>query len=36
VFPGVVSAGHSAAEDVDCHSAAGTIDIVGFGCGSID
>ena len=29
MFPIVVSAGHSTAEDVDCHSTAGTVDAVG-------
>ena len=28
----MVSAGHSAAGDVDCHSAAGMLDVVGSGC----
>ena len=32
MFPAVVSAGHSAAGDVDFHSAADTVDAVGSGC----
>ena len=28
----MVSADHSAAEDVDCHSAAGIVDATGSGC----
>ena len=30
MFPVVVSAGHSAAEDVDCHSTAGMADVAGL------
>ena len=36
MFPIVVSADHSAAGDVDCHSAAGMLDATGLGCDSID
>ena len=32
MFPVVVSAGHSAAEDVDWHSAVDIVDTVGSGC----
>ena len=32
VFPVVVSTGHSAAGDVDCHSAASTMDATDSGC----
>ena len=32
MFPVVVSAGHYAAGDVDCHSAAGTVDAASLGC----
>ena len=32
MFPVVVSAGRSAARDVDCHSAAGIVDAAGSGC----
>ena len=32
----MVSADHSAAGDVDCHSAAGTVDAAGSGCDSTD
>ena len=28
----MVSAGHSAAGDIDCHSAAGMVDVAGSGC----
>ena len=36
MFPVMVSAGHSTAGDVDCHSAAGTVDIAGSDYDSID
>ena len=32
MFPVMVSAGRSAARDVDCHSAAGMVDVAGSGC----
>ena len=32
MFPTVVSAVHSAAEDVDCHSATGMVDVAGSDC----
>ena len=32
MFPVVVSAGHSAARDVDFHSAADMVDVAGSGC----
>ena len=32
MFPSMVSASHSVARDVDCHSAAGTVDTTGLGC----
>ena len=32
VLPVMVSAGQSAAGDVDCHSAASTMDVAGSGC----
>ena len=32
MLPVVVSARYSAARGVDCHSAAGTVDVVGSGC----
>ena len=32
MLPIMVSASHSAAGDVDCHSAAGTVDAAGLGC----
>ena len=32
MFPIVVSTDHSAAEDVDCHSIAGTVDATGTDC----
>ena len=32
MFPSVVSASHSTAGDVDCHSAAGMVDVAGSGC----
>ena len=32
----MVSTDHSAAGDVDCHLAAGKVDIAGSGCDSID
>ena len=36
MLPIVVSVGHSAAEGVDCHSAASTMDVAGLGCDSTD
>jgi len=32
VFPSVVSAGHSATEDVDCHCTTGMVDAAGSSC----
>ena len=32
MFPVVVTAGHSTARDVDCHSTAGMVDAAGLGC----
>ena len=32
MFPVMVSTGHSAARDVDCHSAVGMMDATGSGC----
>ena len=36
MFPVMVSAGHSTAGDVDCHSAAGMVDVASSGCNLID
>ena len=32
MLPVLVSAGHSTAGDVDCHSVAGTVNAAGLGC----
>ena len=36
MLPIMESTGHSVVEDVDCHSAAGTMDAIGLGCDSTD
>ena len=36
VFAVVLSVDHSTTEGVDCQSAAGTVDVAGSGCNSID